>query len=86
MSSVTNADAVIPPDSGRLRRTRFRGVHRLADRYVVVVTDEVGSERRVSFATDREARDFRRAIALTGSTAHETTLVNLTGAGGGGAL
>ena len=45
----------------KLRRTRFRGVFRCRDRYVVPYHDEVGVEHRKEFQTPEEARSFRWA-------------------------
>ena len=43
----------------KLRRTRFRGVFRHGERYVVPYYDEVGVEHRKEFPTRAEARSFR---------------------------
>jgi hypothetical protein len=43
----------------KLRRTRFRGVFRWGERYIVPYYDEVGVEHRKEFQTREEARSFR---------------------------
>lgn len=45
-----------------LRRTRFRGVLRHGQRYVVPYHDEVGVEHRKEFQTREEARSFRWSV------------------------
>jgi class 3 adenylate cyclase len=50
--------ALIPALSGKLRRTRHRGVYRLGDRWVVPWFDSVGVEHRTAFSTPREAQAF----------------------------
>jgi hypothetical protein len=46
----------------KLRRTRFRGVFRHGERYVVPYYDEVGVEHRKEFQTPAEARSFRWTV------------------------
>lgn len=46
----------------KLRRTRFRGVFRCGERYVVPYYDEVGVEHRKEFHTREEARSFRWTV------------------------
>jgi class 3 adenylate cyclase len=50
------------PTMARLRRTRFRGIYRHGNRFVVPYWDETGVERRRAFEVSHEARDFRRNI------------------------
>ena len=46
----------------KLRQTRFRGVFRHGERYVVPYYDEVGVEHRKEFQTREEARSFRWTV------------------------
>lgn len=55
---------LIPPMSGKLRRTRHRGVYRLGERYVVPWFDTVGIEHREVFPTPGEAGSFARTVRL----------------------
>jgi hypothetical protein len=46
----------------KLRRTRYRGVFRHGERYIVPYSDEVGVEHRKEFQTRDEARSFRWSV------------------------
>jgi class 3 adenylate cyclase len=60
----------------RLRRTRFRGVYRHGNRFVVRHWDETGVERRRAFETSLEARNYRRLLRRA-----EKAQVDYTGSG-----
>jgi class 3 adenylate cyclase len=72
----------------KLRRTRFRGVFRHGDRYVVPYYDEVGVEHRKEFQTRKEARSFRWTVRFAQKQKSEYSgpsysSAELTGGGGG---
>jgi hypothetical protein len=73
----------------RLRRTRFRGVYRSGERYVVPYHDEVGVKRRKEFQTREEARSFRWSVRFAQKQKSEYTGPSFKGhaesGGGGGA-
>ena len=57
----------------KLRRTRFRGVFRHGERYVVPYHDEVGVEHRKEFETRKEARSFRWTVRFAQKQKSEYT-------------
>jgi class 3 adenylate cyclase len=67
-AAVTDAASMLDPLSFRLRRTRYRGVYRSGSRYVVPFVDELGADRRREFDTVAQARDFRAAVHIVGTT------------------
>jgi len=73
----------------KLRRTRFRGVFRSGERYVVPYYDEVGVEHRKEFQTREEARSFRWTVRFAQKHKSEHTGPSFKGhewgAGGSGA-
>jgi hypothetical protein len=68
----------------KLRRTRFRGVFRHGERYVVPYFDEVGVEHRREFPTREEARSFRWTVRLAQKHKSEYTGPSFRGHWGGG--
>jgi hypothetical protein len=71
----------------KLRRTRFRGVFRYGERYVVPYYDEVGVEHRKEFQTREEARSFRWSVRFAQKQKREYTGPSFKGhewSGGGG--
>jgi hypothetical protein len=63
-NAFDRAVALLPPFSGKLRRTRHRGVHRLGESWVVPWHDEVGIEHRERFVSASEAVAFARSVRL----------------------
>lgn len=57
--------------SYRLRRTRWRGVYRLGDRYAVVYYDEVGVEHQREFTDAADARRFRKGVKEAEDADHD---------------
>ena len=57
----------------KLRRTRFRGVFRYGERYVVRYHDEVGVEHRKEFQTRKEARSFHWSVRFAQEQKREYT-------------
>jgi class 3 adenylate cyclase len=70
----------------KLRRTRFRGVFRHGERYVVPYYDEVGVEHRKEFQTREEARSFRWTVRFAQKHNSEYTGPSYKGHEGGGGL
>jgi class 3 adenylate cyclase len=68
----------------KLRRTRFRGVFRHGERYVVPYYDEVGVEHRREFPTREEARSFRWTLRFAQKHKSEYTGPSFRGHWGGG--
>lgn len=68
----------------KLRGTRFRGVFRHGDRYVVPYYDEVGVEHRKEFPTREEARSFHWTVRFAQKQKGEYTGPSFKGHWGGG--
>jgi class 3 adenylate cyclase len=70
----------------KLRRTRFRGVFRYGERYIVPYYDEVGVEHRKEFPTPQEARSFRWTMRFAQKQKSAYTGPSFKGHEGGGGL
>jgi uncharacterized protein YigA (DUF484 family) len=72
----------------KLRRTRYRGVFRHGERYIVPHYDEVGVQHRKEFQTRDEARSFRWSVRFAQKNKGEYTGPlhdkGVIGSGGGG--
>jgi hypothetical protein len=63
-TGFAEASRVLDPLSFKRKRTRYRGVFRSGNRYVVPFYDESGREQQRTFDSVRAARDFRLVIQV----------------------